>query len=977
MAAGDSSELLAAVRKASSPRTWSAGVTIARGQRVALEREEGAEITLRVSSPQQPVPFVVLVNVEDREWSCDCPSREDPCPHVVAACIALNEAKKSETELVTSSRRRLTVEYALVRKPLGLIVERSLVETNAPESTTRIPLENLERAIKERQSDTDFDVSDRDFKIERLLERAPADRLLPAQLTELLKLLSAHPRVRFAGEAISIDSTPLLPKGIVRTEGGALVFSIEADPALEEVILPELGRAGGALRPLGEAGLAGASWQNLPSKKRFERREWAKLVGEMIPLMEERIPIEVEAKDLPRFVTGISPRIDLGAELHRGGLSVEPRLVYGRPAQIAIEQGQPVYLRGPVPERDQIREHELLARLRDELHLVPGRRVSFSGSEAQSFLEKLRSWGESSGDEALDLEGPALDPRIVIEGDRFEVVFERAHGEGESEGHAEARSVVEAWLGGFRFVALLEGGFAPLPIDWLESHGHRLMALLAARNDRGELPAALLPDLAVLAESLDAPPPPALEKLRPLLADFSGIPPVALPADLTAELRKYQEAGVRWLSFLRSAGLGGVLADDMGLGKTLQTICVFQGRSLVVCPTSVLENWQKEIARFRPSLKVCLYHGPRRTMDEGADVVITSYALLRLDLELLRKETWEMVVLDEAQAIKSSESQTARAAFSLEAKFRVSLSGTPLENKLEELWSQLHFTNPGLLGGRKDFEDRYARPIGEGHPGRAAELRQRIRPFVLRRMKEEVAPELPPRTDMVLYAELSETERRVYEAVHAATRAEVLARLESSGDVLGVLEALLRLRQAACHSALVPGQHADSSSKLEVLIESLLQVASEHHRALVFSQWTSLLDLVEKELDSNGLGFVRLDGSTVDRSSVIERFRAADGPPVFLISLKAGGTGLNLTEADHVFFLDPWWNPAVEQQAADRTHRIGQTKPVFVYRIVAKDTVEERILLLQDKKRALAKAALGESDQAARITREDLLALLD
>jgi SNF2 family DNA or RNA helicase len=283
----------------------------------------------------------------------------------------------------------------------------------------------------------------------------------------------------------------------------------------------------------------------------------------------------------------------------------------------------------------------------------------------------------------------------------------------------------------------------------------------------------------------------------------------------------------------------------------------------------------------------------------------------------------------------------------------------------------MHFANRGLLGGRRDFEERH------GTGGDLSELRQRIRPFVLRRLKRDVAPELPPRTEAVLQVALDERERAIYDAVHAATRADVVALLESGGGVMKALEALLRLRQAACHPALVPGQQAQTSSKVQRLLEALENAVADGHRALVFSQWTSLLDLVEPALGAAAIPFERLDGSTRDRGAVVARFQAEDGPPVMLVSLKAGGSGLNLTAADHVFLLDPWWNPAVEAQAADRAHRIGQDRPVFVYRLVALATVEERILALQEAKRALFEAALGEASAAAALTRADLLALFE
>jgi SNF2 family DNA or RNA helicase len=449
-----------------------------------------------------------------------------------------------------------------------------------------------------------------------------------------------------------------------------------------------------------------------------------------------------------------------------------------------------------------------------------------------------------------------------------------------------------------------------------------------------------------------------------------------LPADLTASLRAYQRDGVRWLQLLRGAELGALLADDMGLGKTLQALCALRAPALVVAPTSLLGNWRDEIARFRPALRAVTYHGAARELDPDADVTLTSYALLRRDQEELARIAWDTLVLDEAQAIKNPDSQVARAAYALRARHRVTLTGTPVENRLDELWSQMHFLNPGLLGGRGDFDERYARAIARGDAAASAHLAERIRPFVLRRRKREVAPELPPRTEVVLHCALSPEERAVYDAVRAATRDEVVRALGAGGSVLQALEALLRLRQACCHPRLLPGQSLDASAKLDLLLAQLETIAAEGHKALVFSQWTALLDLVEPRLAESGLGFARLDGATRDRAGVVARFQNESGPPVFLISLRAGGTGLNLTAADHVFLLDPWWNPAVEEQAADRAHRIGQDRPVFVYRMVAEDTVEERILALQQHKRALADAALAGSAGGA-LTREDLLALLD
>jgi SNF2 family DNA or RNA helicase len=676
---------------------------------------------------------------------------------------------------------------------------------------------------------------------------------------------------------------------------------------------------------------------------------------------------------------------------HQGHtLSVLPLLVYGDPPIARVDGDAVIALGRDVPVRRPELEHALVQRLRSELDLVLGRRVHFDGAEATRFASRLREFQDLIGEheQAAVFEGRPLTGRIVVdEQGALEVVFEDA----ENGKRADEALVLRAWRDGLDIVPLDGGGWAPLPAGWLAKYGGRVADLLAARDpDTKRLPRASFVELGALCDALDQPRPLFVDKLAPLIEGFEGIPRTTLPRDLRATLRDYQQRGVDWLAFLRGAGLGAVLADDMGLGKTLQTISAIadgSSRTLVVCPKSVVYNWEAEIARFRPGLSVAIYHGPKRTLDRSAAVTLTTYAVLRLDADKLAAEGWDAVVLDEAQAIKNESSQTTRAAFGLRAPFRIALSGTPVENRLEELWSVMNFANPGLLGGRSSFQDRYVGPITSGDAGAGERLRAKIRPVVLRRLKRDVLPELPPRTDAVLQVELEERERVVYDTVRAAARKEVVRMTgapSGGADVLAVLEALLRLRQAACHPALVPGQEEgdgqgpwETSSKLERLMGALEEAVLDVHKALVFSQWTSLLDLVEPLLRAASIRFTRLDGSTRDRGAVVEAFQAEGGPPVLLASLKAGGTGLNLTAADHVFLLDPWWNPAAEDQAADRAHRIGQDRPVIVYRMVAKDTVEERILALQEKKRSLADVALGAADQASGITREELLALVD
>jgi superfamily II DNA or RNA helicase len=970
--------LLDAVRKSSLPGIWSVGVKLAREG--AVQRTPGDDTVFRVRSPGHAIAPTVMFYPDDAEWSCDCDGKTDPCAHVVAAILAATRGA-ADPEAETAPQPDAHLAYRLRRK--GRLLELTRVVVHGDGREDRL-VATLTSVLIHGGAPAGLSPTHDDLAIERALG-LPAREVIPVDsLPEILERLSGHRDVTLDGQPVRTSGERVVPVAVVEDGvGGDFVVRVVADPRVAEIVALGVARVGGALHPLGGMEM-GEAWERLPVTRVFKEGARAELVTRVLPDLEKAFAVDIRTRKLPRKAREARPRIALDLSHQGHTLSVLPTLVYGDPA-IARVDGERVTLFGKeVPVRKQAEERELVAELRDALNLVPGRRVDFDGTSAARFAQKLRAWQAASGvadDGTSPFDARELVPRVILDADTFDVAFEAADEDGGDEPgprrRAEATAVLRAFRDGLDLVPLEGGGWAPLPTDWLKQHGHLVADLLAARDAQKKLHPAAIPELASLCQALDLPRPASFGKLAPLLEGFQHIPRAALPGDLRAELRAYQQVGVDWLALLREAELGAILADDMGLGKTLQTLCVLRGRSLVVCPKSVVYNWKDEIARFRPKLRVAIYHGARRELDPDADVTLTTYAVLRLDTGLLAAETWDAVVLDEAQAIKNETSQTARAAFQLRGLFRVALSGTPVENRLTELWSLMNFTNPGLLGGRSDFNDRYSDPIAQGSPEAAGRLRSKIRPFVLRRMKREVLPELPPRTDAVLRVELDPAERNVYDAVRVASRQALTARLAEGGGVLAALEALLRLRQAACHSALVPGQKADTSSKVERLMDALEDAAADGHKALVFSQWTSLLDKVEPHLVAAGIPFTRLDGTTRDRGEVVARFQDEAGPPVMLVSLKAGGTGLNLTAADHVFLLDPWWNPAVEDQAADRTHRIGQDRPVIVYRLVANDTVEERILALQERKRAIADVALGSADHAGGITREELLALIE
>ena len=560
--------------------------------------------------------------------------------------------------------------------------------------------------------------------------------------------------------------------------------------------------------------------------------------------------------------------------------------------------------------------------------------------------------------------------------------------------------LLHARRAGMTSILLPDGTHGLLPLDWLA----RLGPLTAGGKTAGGVIRYRASQIALLDALLDAVPEASVdatfEKARAELHAFDQIRPADPGPEFAGTLREYQREGLGWLDFLRRFGLGGCLADDMGLGKTVQVLALLDALretrdeprhpSMVVVPRSLVFNWIREAARFTPKLRVLDFTGPARRFDEidaaTVDVVITTYGTLRRDAAALADIPFDYAILDEAQTIKNPASGAAKAARLLRANHRLAMTGTPIENRLEELWSLFEFLNPGMLGSASGFSELVRLTEMEGSP--AAEpsaqrdlLARALRPVILRRTKEQVASDLPPRTEQTLAVVLEGEQRAFYDALLASYRHNLLEQVDrfGIGQVrMHILEALLRLRQAACHPVLVDARMSSApSAKLDALLPRLEEIAEQGHKALVFSQFTSFLALARARLDAAGIPYEYLDGQVRDRQVRVDRFQADPACPLFLISLKAGGHGLNLTAADYVFLLDPWWNPAVEAQAIDRAHRIGQTRSVLATRLVARDTIEEKILELQASKRALADAILGQDQGVlSGIGRDELEVLL-
>ncbi|MCB9047347.1 MAG: SNF2 helicase associated domain-containing protein [Chitinophagales bacterium] len=544
------------------------------------------------------------------------------------------------------------------------------------------------------------------------------------------------------------------------------------------------------------------------------------------------------------------------------------------------------------------------------------------------------------------------------------------------------------------FIKLGDGSIGLLPEEWLQKYA----LLIKMGEEKGGKLRLKKFHFSVLDEMLEDLDEDAMveeleqkkEKLSHIIDNnFSDMKP---PASLKASLRPYQLAGFQWLVFLNEAGWGGILADDMGLGKTVQALAFFLhykekhagAKFLVVCPTTLIYNWEKEIQKFTPNITYKIHHGPKRTLNPEEfvdfDIIITTYGTMRSDIRMLKEMPFDYALLDESQSIKNPQSQVAKASLLLNTKNRLALSGTPVQNNTFDLYAQLNFLNPGILGSREFFMNEFATPIDKFQEREIVDqLKKLTYPFLLRRTKEQVAKDLPEKTETLLYCEMEKEQRKVYEHFRSAYQSQILGMIEQQGmqkSQMHILQGLTKLRQICDSPAILneDERYENHSVKLDELSREITENTG-NHKVLIFSQFLGMLGLIRQKLEKEKIPYAYFDGSTgaTEREREIQRFQNDESCRVFLISLKAGGIGLNLTAADYVYIVDPWWNPAVEQQAIDRTHRIGQTKNIFAYRLICKDTIEEKMLILQERKRALASDLVSEDNaMLKKLTQEDI-----
>mgnify|MGYP001546897480 CR=1 FL=1 len=554
------------------------------------------------------------------------------------------------------------------------------------------------------------------------------------------------------------------------------------------------------------------------------------------------------------------------------------------------------------------------------------------------------------------------------------------------------RDLQKIMKSGQKIVLLGDGTFGVLPEEWLKEYG---MIMKIGEEQNGELRVNKRHFMVIDELHNMINEEAILQELKEKKNKLQGIENIAtrpISKKIKAKLRPYQLSGYNWLQVLDELSWGGCIADDMGLGKTLQVICFLQylkeknknTTNLVVCPTSLIYNWENELQKFAPALKYHIHYGSNRSFSdehfEKYDIIITSYGTMRSDIHELQKRRFEYVILDESQNIKNPDALVTKAAQLLQAGNRIILSGTPVQNNTFDLYAQMHFLNPGFLGNKEFFKTEFAIPIDKNGSSEAAQkLRKLIYPFILRRTKEQVATDLPDKTETVLWCEMNKAQRAVYDEYKNYYRHQLMDKIEEDGmgnTSMYILEGLLRLRQICDSPALIKDKNiiTTESIKLEELLREILENTGTH-KVLIFSQFTQMLGLIHEAFIENKITHLYLDGGTPThkRKDLVAQFQSDPEIKTFLISLKAGGVGLNLTAADYVYLIDPWWNPATEEQAIDRTHRIGQTQKVFAYKMICKDTVEEKILQLQQKKKSLSKELISEEKSfIKKLTKDDV-----
>ena len=863
------------------PGVWSRGVQISRAvNSIEFLSSEKDEWKFKIKTQERLLAYSVTLWITDQDSHCNCGSKIEPCHHIVAVALAMqNGTVKLEK---STTQTRLEYQWKVDESAGKIELLRWIVSDSGRSSLTQSLISYISGVQSGRLPGKLPATTSLDLKIDEILSRSTS--YSHGSWENLLNCLSELPPISgFSCSKGNSRPTLKIVDGKNREDGIFLQVS--------ETAKPDYVFSNGIQR-------IGSVFSIAPSKppftipKSIEPSQYEKFLSESLPLLHDYFEIENESKFLPKLVDR-DPTLEFKiVEMSPDQIAVTPYISYGE-----LEDGE-------LALKDRAQEQELTRDLRQNKQMSLNQTVYLSPRELFQKRE--------------------LSPSVA--------------------------KFTENYFSGL--MSELHVDFARVD---LKNQEETILHLLSLR-EKG----AFAPQANVLAKSLNAP------------LSHEAVPaekiPTQVPRTLWNQLRDYQKQGVYWLSEQNTAG--AILADDMGLGKTVQTLALVTHPTLIVAPTSLLHNWREEALRFRPDLRVNIYHGSTREWDSTADLTITSYGILRSDQEKILNESaqnpWKMMVLDEAHLIRNQETLASQAAFRIPASMKIALTGTPVQNKRSDLFSLFQFISPGLFKNEAEMKPEL------------------VAPFVLRRKKEDVLQELPPKTHLLHEIELREAERGRYQGVWAAAKAEILGQLSGSESgkkvsPISMFEALLRARQACDHTGLFfEPDWKLVSSKLAYLLSLIEELNEAGHSVLVYSQWTKFLDRIEEEV-SPRFSYERLDGSTTNRGKVVSDFQNATEAKVFLLSLHAGGVGLNLTRASHVIFCDPWWNPFVELQAEDRAYRMGQEKPVTIHRLICSETIEEKLMKIQAAKKKMGVSALGSAETetpSLSFTEADLISLL-
>jgi len=921
------------MRECSEKKTWSRGLEIARQNSIYAVGPSGPVRQFIVREQAKAVDYATTLNAGDLDWTCTCLEADSPCSHAVAALLAWRQ--ESEGRLIPHLHdAKWSISYQIEATDGILYLRRFLVRKGETK-----PLEvSLAKLKSVDLSGPEVSVMNADFELERLLglESPEAHRLSVAQFLVLQQL-----EITFAERTVHFDKSPRGVRLVVRKEGGGIFVKLENEDGL---FFDHFFFLDSVLFPLVKLPFSPSDELILRGGKYLGAKEAIDFMGKSLPRLKLAMPVLNEVSE----PVAMPVTIAIQSSEEDSSLCYRFLLAYGDPVSAFLEGDELKILDKKIPIRSQGAEFKALVEFERSTGQSLNRTYKATIPEAFEVAKRLLA-------SRYPLLGRAVEdfanvsqvmPQLICQQDRFVLAVN---------GRLCSLAQIKASRdlgGGLR---LEDGSWCQVSKSWFEGDGKKILEILLWNRDQVTKGSILSLNQSISFQDKTS------EFYQLALdwdKDFSLFPsPI--------ELRPYQMEGAKWLAKLQTLKLGGILADEMGLGKTYQTLLSMQTPSLVVAPTSLLGNWVREAKLARPDLRVGVMHGTSRNWDAPLDIYITSYGTVRSDIDRIKKIRFKTSVLDEAQNIKNPHARTSSACFEITSDSRLALSGTPFENSPVDLWSLMNYCMPGLLGNYDYFKTHFSKATDAGR------LKENISPFLLRRLKSDVGKDLPEKSVQIVRCTMESDQKDFYLSLLDKIKTE----LAGSDASMSILTGLLRLRQAACDPFLVDSTTSASSTKLEYLLSSLQEIHQNGQAALIFSQWTSLLDRLESRLQALGFSWSRLDGTTSDREAAVEEFMTAK-TNLFLISLKAGGTGLNLTRADHVFILDPWWNPAVEEQAIARTHRMGRWNQVFVHRLVCEDTVEEKMVDLQLDKTEQARFLLEDADLSSQLKLADLKKLL-